>query len=138
MRSIIPAAAVLLVALAATPAGTQTSSDAAGTTCAQFLKARAGDAIYRQASNWLHGYASGFNAGLRAVKQPAVLNLANDQLLKSATEYCQANPQATIANAASAWIPLAPLPPPEAEAPSLGRGRFIDLDARPNNPGGRR
>jgi hypothetical protein len=138
MRSIISAAAVLFFALTATPAWTQSSFDAAGTTCAQFLKARASDALHRQASNWLYGYASGFNAGLRAARQPAALNLANDQLLRSAADYCQANPQATIASAASAWIPIAPLPPPEGEAPPPSRGRFIDLDARPTNPGGRR
>jgi hypothetical protein len=138
MRFIIPTAALLLLALTSTPAAPQSSFDAAGASCAQFLKARAGDALHRQASNWLYGYASGFNAGLRAVRQPAVLNLTNDQLLKSAADYCQANPGATIANAASAWVPVAPLPPPEAEAPPPSRGRFIDLDARPTNPGGRR
>src|SRR5215213_7153519 len=106
MRSII-AVAVSLLALTATPAGAQSSFDAAGTTCAQFLKARASDTLHRQASNWLYGYASGFTAGLTAGKHPALATLSNDQLLKSAADYCQANPDATIADAASAWIPQA-------------------------------
>jgi hypothetical protein len=129
MRSIV-AAAVSLFALTA-PAGAQSSFDASGTTCAQFLKARAGDTLHRQASNWLYGYASGLTAGLTAGKYPAVATLTNDQLLKSAADYCQANPGATIANAASAWVPQ---PPPEPEAPS--RGFFLNLD-RPARPGGR-
>jgi hypothetical protein len=132
MRSII-AAAVSLFALTATPAGAQSSFDAAGTTCAQFLKARASDALYRQVSNWLYGYASGLSAGLTAGKQPAVVTLSNDQLLKSAADYCHANPGATIANAASAWVPQ---PPPQAEAPP-SRGFNFNLD-RPKDPGGRR
>jgi hypothetical protein len=131
MRSII-AAAVSLFALTAPPAGAQSSFDAASTTCAQFLKARAGDALHRQASNWLYGYASGLAAGLNAGKQPAAVPLANDQLLNSAADYCQANPGATIANAASAWVPQ-PQPAPE---PAPIRDFFLNLK-RPTNPGGR-
>jgi hypothetical protein len=134
MRFII--LAVLFFALAATPAGAQLSFDAAGTSCAQFLKVRANDALHRQVSNWLFGYARGLTAGLRAAEDPAGLNnLSNDQLLKSATDYCQANPGATIANAASAWVPQAP---PKAEAPPSGRGFFLDLSKPATNPGGRR
>jgi len=131
MRSII-AATVWLFALSATPAGAQSSFDASGTTCAQFLKARASDTLHRQASNWLYGYASGLTAGLTAAKHPAAVTLTNDQLLKSATDYCQANPGATIADAASAWIPqprVEPEPPPS-------RGFFLNLE-RPTKPGGR-
>ena len=134
MHSIIRAAAVSLFALTATPAGAQSSCDAAGTTCAQFLRARASDGLNRQASNWLFGYASGLTAGLKAGKHPTVLTLTNDQLLKSAADYCQANPGATIADAASAWVPL----PPQPEPPSPSRGFFLDLGTRPTNPGGRR
>ena len=133
MRLII--SAVSLFALTATPAGAQPSFDAAGATCAQFLKARANDTLHRQVSNWLYGYASGLTAGLRAAKDPASLNLTNDQLLRSAADYCQANPGATIANAASAWIPQ---PPPNAEAPPPNRGFLFELNTRPTNPGGRR
>jgi hypothetical protein len=130
MRSII-AAAVSLFALTTLPAGAQPSFDAAGMTCAQFLKARASDTVRRQASSWLYGYASGLTAGLTAAKQPAE-TLTNDQLLKSAADYCQANPGATIADAASAWIPqprVEPEPPPS-------RGFFLNLE-RPAKPGGR-
>jgi hypothetical protein len=132
MRSII-AAAVSLFALTAS-AGAQ-SFDAAATTCAQFVKARASDAVYRQASNWLYGYASGLTAGLAAGKHPAVVTLTNDQLLKSTVDYCQANPGATIANAASAWVPQ-PQAQPEPEAPQ-SRDFFLNLNRRPTNPGGR-
>jgi hypothetical protein len=131
MRFILPAA-VSLLALTATPAGAQSSFDAAGRTCAQFLKARAGDTLHRQASNWLYGYASGLTAGLAAGRQPAVVTVTNDQLLKSAADYCQANPGATIANAAGAWVPQTP---PEAE-PLPSRGFFLRLE-RPTHPGGR-
>jgi len=130
MRSII-AVAVSVFALTATPAGAQSSFDASGTTCAQFLKARASDTLHRQASNWLYGYASGLTAGLTAAKHPAA-TLANDQLLKSAIDYCQANPGATIADAASAWVPQ-----PRAEPePPPNRGFFLNLE-RPTKPGGR-
>jgi hypothetical protein len=131
MRSIIVAAVSLFV-LTATPAGAQSSFDAAGTTCAQFVKARASDTLHRQASNWLWGYASGLTAGLTAGKNPAVVTLTNDQLLKSAADYCQANPGATIANAASAWVPQ---PQPESEPPP-SQGFFFNLK-RPTQPGGR-
>lgn len=137
MRCITSTTVVLLFALTATPAGTQSSFDAAATICAQFLRARPGDALHRQASNWLYGYASGFTAGLRAARHPAVQNLSNDQVLKSAAEYCQANSGATIANAASAWAAPS-VPPPEAETPPPSRGLFLDLGTRPANPGGRR
>jgi hypothetical protein len=130
MRSII-AAAVSLFALTTPPAGAQPSFDAAGMTCAQFLKARASDTVRRQASSWLYGYASGLTAGLTAAKQPAE-TLTNDQLLKSAADYCQANPGATIAEAASAWIPQ---PRIESEPPP-SRGFFLNLE-RPAKPGGR-
>src|SRR3954464_13348496 len=131
MRSII-AAAVSLFALTTLPAGAQPSFDAAGTTCAHFLKARASDTVRRQASSWLYGYASGLTAGLTAAKQSAVVTFTNDQLLKSAADYWEANPGATIADAASAWIPqprIEPEPPPS-------RGFFLNLE-RPAKPGGR-
>jgi len=132
MRVLIPA--ILLSALAATLAGAQ-SSDVAGTSCAQFLNARANDTLHRQVSNWLYGYASGLTAGLKAAQGPDAPHLSNDQLLRSATSYCQANPGATIANAASAWVPQ---PPPKAEAPPPSRGFFLDLSKPAINPGGRR
>src|SRR5262245_52776793 len=101
MRIIIPAAALSLVLLTAVPAGAQSSFDASGMGCGQFLRARAGDAVYRQAANWLNGYANGLAAGLRTTRSAAVPAPTADQVLKSAIDYCQANPGATIANAAS-------------------------------------
>jgi hypothetical protein len=136
MRSII-AIAVSLFALTATPAGAQSSFDAAGTTCAQFLKARASDNLHRQAANWLYGYASGLSAGLTAGKFPQVVTITNDQVLKSAADYCQANPGATIANAASAWVPQAPSQSQSEPEPASRPGFFLDLSKRPKNPGGR-
>jgi hypothetical protein len=139
MRYII--VAVSLFMLTTAPVGAQTSFDAAGTSCAQFLKTRAGDSLHRQAANWLYGYASGLSAGLTAGKNPTAVSLTSDQVLKSAAEYCQANPGATIANAASAWVPQTPSSSPsqaqsEPEPPSRP-GFFIDLSKRPKNPGGR-
>jgi hypothetical protein len=140
MRSII-AIVVSLFALMATPARAQSSFDAAGTTCAQFLKLRAGDALHRQAANWLYGYVSGLSAGLTVGRQQAAATPADDQVLKSAAEYCQDNPGATIANAASAWVPRAPSPSQSqsepAPEPASRPGFFIDLSKRPKNPGGR-
>ena len=94
------------------------------------------DPLHRQVSNWLYGYVTGLAAGLRAAQDSAAPNLTNDQLLRSATDYCQANPGATIANAASAWVPQ---PAPKAEAPAAsGRGFFLDLSKPATQPGGRR
>jgi hypothetical protein len=138
MRSMI-AIAVSLFALAA-PAAAQ-SFDAAGTTCAQFLKARAGDALHRQAANWLYGYVSGLSAGLTAARQQTAATFSGDQVLKSAADYCKANPGATIANAASAWVPRAASEPQSASEPApepaSRPGFFINLSKRPKNPGGR-
>src|SRR3954470_16445312 len=103
----VAAAAVCLWAFAATPARTQ-AIDAAGTSCAQFLKARAGDALHRQVSTWLYGYARGFNAAMRSGGGPGGPTLSSDQLLKYAADYCRANPDATIEGAASVWAPPAP------------------------------
>jgi hypothetical protein len=142
MRSNIPAAAALLIALTATPAGSQAPADAAATTCASFLKARPSDALHRQAANWLSGYASGYAAAVAAARQTPVQSLTREELLKSVSDFCQANPQATIALAASAWAPPPPpagaAPVPAAEPAPLGRGWLLDLNNRPSNPGGRR
>ena len=80
------------------------------------------DMLYHQASNWLLGYVSGMNAALASTSaSAAVVKLSNDQLLKSAGDYCEANPAKTIANAAAEWYPslprqaAAPVPQPPAE-----------------------
>jgi len=134
MRPIFSAAAVLLLTL--TPAGAQSSIDVGATSCAEFLRARANDSLHRQASNWIYGYASGLYAGLKAGKHPAVMSLSNEQLLKSATDYCRANPASTIAGAASEWVPPPP-PEPEPPPPPPKRDFFDFLGTKPANPGGR-
>ena len=136
MHSAILAAAVSLLTLMATPAGAQSSTDVGGTSCAEFLRARASDNLHRQASNWLYGYASGLYAGLKAGKHPAVMNLSNEQLLKSATDYCRANPASTLASAASEWVPPPP-PEPEPPPPPPKRDFFDFLGTKPTLPGGR-
>jgi hypothetical protein len=134
--------AALPLTLAVTSAGAQ-SFGAGSTTCTQFLRAaRGSDILYYQASNWLLGYVSGMNAALRATGGGATaMNLTNSQLLKSAGDYCQANPTSTIADAATAWYPSlpkqaeAPPPPPQQQHSS---GWTIDLGKAPASPGGRR
>jgi hypothetical protein len=131
-------AAVFLFVLAS-PSAAQ-SFGAGNTTCAQFLRAaRSGDILYHQASNWLLGYVSGMNTALKAAKAPTpAMNLTSDQVMKSAADYCEAHPTATIAAAAAEWYPSLPK---EAEAPQSGppsRSWMLDLNARPSLPGGRR
>lgn len=99
-------AAMLAVA---TPALAQKQFGAAGVTCAQYIKgARSSDITYHQASNWLLGYVSGVNAAQSANGGAPAINLTNDQVLKSAADYCAANPTATIASAAGQWYATLP------------------------------
>jgi hypothetical protein len=83
----------------------------AGVLCSQYTKAaRTSDILWHQASQWLLGYVSGMNAALKAVRGSAPpINLTNDQVLKSAGDYCEANPTRTIANAANEWYPSLPM-----------------------------
>lgn len=112
-----PAIAVCLTLLAG-PALAQPIHGAGNTTCQQFLRAaRSSDILYHQASNWLLGYVSGMNAALRASGSAAVVTLGNDQLMKSAGDYCEANPTRTIADAAGAWYQSVPRQPVVQEAP---------------------
>ena len=112
------ASMVGLSALDFTPAQAQKQFGASGVLCSQYIKgARTSDIVYLQASNWLLGYVSGMNAAQSANGAAPVINLTNDQVLKSAADYCAANPSATIANAASQWyamLPKQPEPPPQA------------------------
>jgi len=97
--------AATLVALLAAPAQAQKQFGAANVLCSQYTKAaRTSDIVYHQASNWLLGYVSGMNAANAA----AAVNLTNDQVLKSALDYCTANPGATIAGAAGQWYAQMP------------------------------
>ena len=111
-----------LLALMPAMARAQAMHGAGNTTCQQFLRAaRSSDILYHQASNWLLGYVSGMNAALASTGASAVaVKLSNDQILKSAGDYCEANPAKTIANAAAEWYPslprqaAAPVAQPEA------------------------
>ena len=111
--------AATLAAIIVTPALAQKQFGAAGVLCSQYIQgARNSDIVYHQASNWLLGYVSGVNAVQSANGSAPAINLTNDQLLKSAADYCAANPSATIASAAGQWyvtLPkAAPEPPPQA------------------------
>ena len=111
--------AATLAAIIVTPALAQKQFGAAGVLCSQYIKgARNSDIVYHQASNWLFGYVSVVNAVQSANGSAPAINLTNDQLLKSAADYCAANPSATIASAAGQWyvtLPkAAPEPPPQA------------------------
>ena len=104
--------------LAFAPAQAQKQFGAGNVLCSQYIKgARTSDIVYHQASNWLLGYVSGMNAAQSANGAAPVVNLTNDQVLKSAADYCAANPSATIANAAGQWYSTMPKqaePPPQA------------------------
>ena len=106
----VAAVAALLIALMPMSARAQTLHGVGNTTCSQFLRAaRMSDMLYHQASSWLLGYVSGMNAALASNGAPAAaVNLSNDQIAKSAGDYCEANPAKTIANAAAEWYPSLP------------------------------
>ncbi len=112
------AVAAALLAVMPSLAQAQTAHGAGNTTCQQFLRAaRSSDIVYHQASNWLLGYVSGMNAALRASGSAAVVTLGNDQLMKSAGDYCEANPARTIADAAGEWYRSVPRQPVVQEPP---------------------
>jgi len=115
----------VLLALAAMPAQaqsqTQPSLGAGGTLCSQYSQAaRTSKILYHQASNWLLGYVSGTSEAMRTPGQASPLGgLNGDQILRAASDYCDANPTATIAQAANVWLSAAPKPaaaPQQAEA----------------------
>ncbi len=105
---VISAASLLALMTAAAPA--QGTFGMAGVLCSQYSKAaRSSDMLYHQASQWLLGYISGMNAVMRAAKGTTLLsNLTNDQVLKSAGNYCEANPASNLANAANEWYATLP------------------------------
>jgi hypothetical protein len=120
IRFRVAAVAAISIALLPVPAGAQTLHGLGNTTCRDFLKAaRTSDMLYHQASSWLLGYVSGMNAALAS--SGGAVGLTNDQILRSAGDYCEANPGRTIASAAAEWYPslprqtAAPAPAPEPE-----------------------
>lgn len=114
--------AIMLVAFLPA-AQAQKQFGAANVLCSQYTKAaRTSDIVYHQASNWLLGYVSGMNAAMQSSNAAAVVKLTNDQVLKSALDYCTANPGATIAGAAGQWYAQMPKqaepPPQQAQSPA--------------------
>ena len=83
----------------------QSTFGMAGVQCGQYTKAaRSSDILYHQASQWLLGYVSGMNAAMKVAKGTTPLaNLTSDQVLKSAGDYCEANPASNLANAVNEW-----------------------------------
>ncbi len=110
MRIAVRVAAIAALLVAPMPARAQTLHGVGNTTCGNFLRsARMSDMLYHQASNWLLGYVSGMNAALASTgASAAAVKLSNDQILKSAGDYCEANPAKTIANVAAEWYPSLP------------------------------
>jgi hypothetical protein len=92
------------------PVPAQSTFGMAGVQCSQYTKAaRGSDLLYHQASQWLLGYVSGMNAAMRVAKGTTPLaNLTNDQVLKSAGDYCEAHPASNLANAANEWYATLP------------------------------
>ena len=82
----------------------------AGVQCSQYSKAaRSSDILYHQASQWLLGYVSGMNAAMRTAKGTTPLaSLTSEQVLKSAGDYCEANPASNLANAVNEWYAALP------------------------------
>ena len=124
MKCMVRAGLVAATLVALLPASVQAQKQfgAANVPCSQYTKAaRTSDIVYHQASNWLLGYVSGMNAAMASSNAAAVINLTNDQVLKSALDYCTANPGATIAGAAGQWyaqMPKQAEPPQQAQSPA--------------------
>ena len=109
-RAISFGVAVALLALAGSSAQAQSSYGMAGVLCSQYNKAaRSSDILYHQASQWLLGYISGMNAAMKVARGTTPqTSLSNDQVLKSAGDYCEANPASNLANAANEWYAALP------------------------------
>src|SRR6476646_2061060 len=92
-----------LFALMAATVQAQGTFGMAGVLCSQYTKAaRSSDILYHQASQWLLGYVSGMNAAMKAAKGTTPLaTYTNDQVLKSAGDYSDANTASNRANAAN-------------------------------------
>jgi hypothetical protein len=107
----------------------------AGVQCSQYIKAaRASDILYHQASQWLLGYVSGMNAAMKVAKGTTPLtNFTNDQVLKSAGDYCEANPGSNLANAANEWYASLPkqTEPQAAQKDPNDNSLTLSLDQAP-------
>ena len=129
--------ATVLFALLVVSAPAQPLRGAGNVLCRDFLRAgRTRDILYHQAAEWILGYISGMNAALAATKgSTAAPNLNSDQLLKSAADYCSANPDSTISTAAGQWygtLAQQAEAPKEESKPAGKSGTFIlNLDRPP-------
>jgi hypothetical protein len=92
------------------PVQAQSQYGMAGVQCSQYTKAaRGSDILYHQASQWVLGYVSGMNAAMRVARGTTPRGgLTNDQVLKSAGDYCDANPASNLANAVNEWYASLP------------------------------
>ena len=141
MKCMVRAGLVAAMFAAFLPAAAQAQKKfgAANVLCSQYTKAaRTSDIVYHQASNWLLGYVSGMNAAMQSSNAAfAVINLTNDQLLKSAIDYCTANPSATIAAAAGQWyaqLPKQAEPPPQQAQSKDDNWIRLNLEAPARKP----
>ena len=116
-------------------ASAQSAFGMAGVQCGQYLKAaRASDILYHQASQWLLGYVSGMNAAMKVAQGTTPLaNLTNDQVLKSAGDYCEANPASNLANAVNEWYASLPkqTDPRTAQKDPQDNSLTLSLDRAP-------
>lgn len=123
----IAVAAVWVLSLPATSSA-QGHYGMAGVPCSQYIKAaRASDILFHQASQWLLGYLSGLNA---AGGTAAVANLSNDQILKLAGDYCEANPTSNLVSAANASLPRQ-IEPQTAQKEPQDNSLTLSLDRAP-------
>ena len=94
----------------------------------------ASDILYHQASQWLLGYVSGMNAAMKVAKGTTPLaNLTNDQILKSAGDYCESHPASNLANAANEWYASVPkqTDPQAAQKDPQDNSLTLSLDRAP-------
>ena len=128
--------AVALLALAGSSAQAQSTYGMAGVLCSQYNNAaRSSDILFHQASQWLLGYISGMNAAMTVTKGTTpVATLTNDQVLKAAGDYCEANPASTLANAANEWYAALPkqTDPQLVQKDPNDRSLWLNLDRAPS------
>ena len=128
--------AIALLALAGSSAQAQSTYGMAGVLCSQYNKAaRSSDILFHQASQWLLGYVSGMNAAMTVTKGTTpVANLTNDQVLKAAGDYCEANPASNLANAANEWYAALPkqTDPQLVQKDPNDRSLWLNLDRAPS------
>ena len=131
----IATAGAWLLVLPAASVQAQSYVGMAGVQCNQYTKAaRSSDMLYHQASQWLLGYVSGMNVAMRGAKGTTpVANLTGDQVLKSAGDYCEANPASNLANAVNEWYASVPkqTDPQAAQKDPNDNSLTLNLDRAP-------